>query len=148
MTEQPEVHALVYASRAVGGIRNGDLEQILVDASLHNRMHSVTGALLYDGFRFFQYIEGPLEGLEAVFERIKLSTKHAHIDVLFTGRIAERHFWNWSMACRHANASLIQRLEASRWTERAHSHLLENAEDNDGLRLLSHFWHSDPPPAS
>lgn len=147
MTEQTEVNALVYASRVVGGIGNADLEQILVDASVHNRMHSVTGALLYDGFRFFQYIEGPLEGLAAVFERIKQSRKHADIDVLFTGRIAERHFWNWSMACQHADASLIQRLEASRWTERAHAHLLEDAEENEGLRLLSDFWHSDPPPA-
>jgi hypothetical protein len=148
MTEQTQVHALVYASRAVAGIRNADLEQILVDASVHNRMHSVTGALLYDGFRFFQYIEGPLEGLDAVFERIKLSCKHADIDVLFNGSVAERHFWNWSMACRHAEASLIQRLEASRWTERAHSHLLDSSEENGGLRLLSDFWHSDPPPAS
>lgn len=143
-TESQSLHALVYTSSSVG-LSNADLERLLVDASLHNRIHSVTGALLYDGRKFLQYIEGPSNGLERVFARIQSSSKHAGLEVLFQGGIAERHFWNWSMACRHAEASMIQRLEGTRWTERAHPHLLDEADTNAGLRLLSDFWLIDPP---
>ena len=145
MTDSNNIHALVYTSSAAGGLANTDLERILVDASIHNRQHDVTGALLYDGARFLQYIEGPQAGLDAVFARINASSKHAGVATLVTGAIAERHFWNWSMACRHADASMIQRLESARWTERAHPHLLDGAQTNEGLQLLSAFWHADPP---
>jgi hypothetical protein len=39
----------------------------------------VTGALLVDGQRFFQYIEGPPDGLEAVRRRIHDSRSHAAV---------------------------------------------------------------------
>lgn len=145
MTDPTALHALVYTSRAAGGLSNADLERILIDASIHNRQQDVTGALLYDGARFLQYLEGPQAGLDNVFARIDASSKHAGIEVLVTGAIAERHFWNWSMACRHADASVIQRLESARWSERAHPHLLDGAQSNTGLQVLSAFWHADPP---
>lgn len=147
MTHSTPIHALVYASRAAGALSNAYLERILVDASIHNRQHDVTGALLYDGVRFLQYIEGPPAGLAAAFARIQAASKHTGIQVLVQGAIAQRHFWNWSMACRHADASLIQRLESARWTERAHPHLLDDGQANEGLQLLSTFWNADPPAA-
>ncbi|MEG2803155.1 BLUF domain-containing protein [Stenotrophomonas sp.] len=146
MTQSSAIHALAYTSRAVGGLTNADLERILVDASITNRAHDVTGALLYDGFRFLQYIEGPEAGLQAVLARIEAARSHAGIEMLVNGPVPERHFWNWSMACRHAQASMIQRLERARWTERAHPHLLDQGEVNEGLALLSAFWQQDPPP--
>lgn len=143
--QSQELQALVYRSASVGGLSNSDLERLLVDAVVHNRTHSVTGALLYDGQRFFQYIEGPIDGLTRVMARIEASTKHSRVEILFRGPIAERHFWNWSMACRHADASLVQRLEEARWTERAYPHLLEDGSTNSGLTMLSEFWHVDSP---
>ncbi|OUL17036.1 hypothetical protein B0X78_02410, partial [bacterium AM6] len=95
--------------------------------------------------RFLQYIEGPAEGLGRVLSRIERARKHSGLEVLFRGGIGERHFWNWSMACRHADASLVQCLEGARWTERAHPHLLDEANANSGLRMLSDFWRLDPP---
>lgn len=144
-SQSQELHALVYRSKSVGDLTNPDLERLLVDAIVHNRTHSVTGALLYDGHRFFQYIEGPVDGIALVMARIEAASKHAGIEILFRGAIAERHFWNWSMACRHADASLVQRLEEARWTQRAYPHLLEEGGTNSGLSMLSEFWHVDSP---
>ncbi len=78
---------------------NADLERTLVDASIHNRQHGVTGVLLYDGVRSLQYFEGPPAGLEAGSARIQAASKHTGIQVLVQGAIAQRHFWSWSMAC-------------------------------------------------
>lgn len=146
--QSPKLQALVYRSSSIGGLTNPEIERLMVDAVIHNRTHSVTGALLYDGRRFFQYIEGPADGLARVLARIEASRRHSGIEILFRGEILERHFWNWSMACRHADASVVQRLEEARWTERAHPHLLDDAHANSGLRMLSDFWHIDPPASS
>lgn len=139
------LQALVYRSVSTGSLANAELDRLLVDATVHNRMYNVTGALLYDGYRFLQYIEGPLDSLARVLERIESSAKHASLQVLFRGEISQRHFWNWSMACRHADASMVQRLEGARWTERAHPNLLDEQDGNAGLRMLSDFWQIDPP---
>ena len=145
MTENFPVHALVYISQSAYGLSNLDLEEILVDASAQNRLADVTGALLYDGLSFLQYIEGPAAGIASVLARIQRSRRHANLRVLADGGVAQRYFWNWSMACRHADASMIQRLEAARWGDRAHPHLREDSAHNDGLRLLSEFWAAAPP---
>lgn len=145
MTEPFPIHALVYVSQSAYGLTNLDLEEILVDASAQNRLVNVTGALLYDGLSFLQYIEGPAVGIASVLARIQRSRRHANLRVLAEGEVTQRYFWNWSMACRHADASMIQRLEAARWNDRAHPHLLEDSARNDGLRLLSEFWAAEPP---
>ena len=113
MTDSTPIFALAYASRSSSDLQNADLEAILVDASAQNRIADVTGVLLYDGTSFLQYLEGPDEGVASVFDRIKRSSRHADIRVLFSGEVSERYFWNWSMACQHADASLIQRIEAA-----------------------------------
>lgn len=143
--EEQALQALVYRSVSTGTHTNVELDRLLVDATVHNRMNSVTGALLYDGHRFLQYIEGPADSLARVLARIENSRKHAGLQVLFRGGVRQRHFWNWSMACRHADASLVQRLEGARWTERAHPHLLDESDGNAGLGMLSDFWQLDPP---
>jgi hypothetical protein len=146
MTDSTPIFALAYASRSSSDLQNADLEAILVDASAQNRIADVTGVLLYDGTSFLQYLEGPDEGVASVFDRIKSSSRHADIRVLFSGEVSERYFWNWSMACQHADASLIQRIEAARWNERSHPYLEEDGENNPALRLLYEFWSVDAPP--
>lgn len=148
MTDSPPIYALAYASRSSSNLDNSDLEEILVDASAQNRMADVTGVLLYDGATFLQYLEGPEEGVASVFDRIKQSKRHADIRVLTSGEVPERYFWNWSMACQHADASMIQKIEAARWSERSHPFLEEDAEHNPGLRLLAEFWSVQAPPTT
>ncbi|QHB71791.1 BLUF domain-containing protein [Stenotrophomonas sp. 364] len=142
MIETSNIYALAYSSRCSADVLNSDLDEILVDASAHNRMADVTGVLLFDGVNFLQYLEGPEEAVASVFDRIKSSKRHKDIRVLTSGEVPERYFWNWSMACAHADASMIQRIEAARWGERTHPHLEVDGEQNPGLRLLADFWSS------
>jgi hypothetical protein len=61
------------------GLSDETLRQIVSDSAAFNRRVDVTGALLVDGQRFFQYIEGPPDGLEAVRRRIHDSRSHAAV---------------------------------------------------------------------
>ena len=100
---------------------------------------------MFDGLAFLQYIEGPQPAIATVFARVEASRRHSDIRVLARGQVDARYFTRWSMACRHVDASMIQRLEALRWTDRAHPRLLAGSEANSGLGLLHAFWVQDPP---
>lgn len=145
MPDHSPLHALVYISRSALGLTNAELEDILAASSARNRSLDVTGALLFDGLAFLQYIEGPQPAIATVFARVEASRRHSDIRVLARGQVDARYFTRWSMACRHVDASMIQRLEASRWTDRAHPRLLAGSEANSGLGLLHAFWVQDPP---
>lgn len=65
------LHAFAYSSHMSAGLSDETLRQIVSGSAAFNRRVDVTGALLVDGQRFFQYIEGPPDGLEAVRRRIQ-----------------------------------------------------------------------------
>lgn len=136
--------AIVYTSKAYPGISAAELDDILVDAMARNRLVDVTGALLFDGHYFLQYLEGPKAGVDAAFERIRASSRHTAVRELYRSEVDERYFWKWTMACKHVNASVIQKLEAARWEERLMPHLAHDSQLHDGLGLLRTFWSDGP----
>ena len=73
------LHAFAYSSRMSAGLSNQALHQIVSQSATFNRRVDVTGALIVDGQRFFQYIEGPPDALEAVKRRIHDSRSHAAV---------------------------------------------------------------------
>lgn len=134
------LHALVYVSHAAGVLDNAYLDSILVDATTLNGVAEVTGVLLFDGERFLQYMEGSEAAVGAAFLRVQRSRRHLGIRVLMQGAVAQRYFGKWSMACRHADASILQRIERARWDTRVAPQLDADSEDNHGLALLQAFW--------
>ena len=74
--------AVAYVSTAVAGRTPADLDRLLIDARAHNRMEGVTGVLLHDGHRFFQYFEGPPAGVEKIYARIRDSRMHVGLQEL------------------------------------------------------------------
>lgn len=140
MTDPIPLHALVYVSHALGALDNAYLDSIQVDATTLNRVAGITGVLLFDGQRFLQYMEGSEAALGAAFLRVQRSRRHGGIRVLMQGEVAQRCFGKWSMACRHADASILQRIERARWDARVLPHLDADGTGNDGLALLQAFW--------
>lgn len=136
----PPLHALVYVSHAAGKLDNAYLDSILVDALALNQVAKVTGVLLFDGERFLQYMEGPEAAVSAAFLRVQRSRRHSGIRVLMRGEVEQRYFSKWSMACRHADASILQRIERGRWESRMLPQMSADTSENDGLALLMQFW--------
>ncbi len=134
--------AVAYTSTAVAGLTPADLDHLLVDARARNRMEGVTGVLLYDGQRFFQYFEGPDAGVERIYARIRGSRMHVELDVLQDGPVQQLHFMQWHMGCTRTDGSVLLQLSSRQWQQQARylGEDLARAGDTPGLRGLLAFW--------
>jgi len=74
--------SLLYESRAKRPISDDGLEQLVGAAQSRNRREGVTGLLIYDEGRFLQWLEGPADGVERVWNSIRRDRRHGDITVL------------------------------------------------------------------
>jgi hypothetical protein len=88
---------LVYRSRAVQPLSSLDLYKLTLAAQSRNRAESITGLVLYDKDSFFQWLEGPAEGLERIMLSIRNDPRHTDIEVLDNQSADTRMFAEWSM---------------------------------------------------
>lgn len=91
------LHQLTYISTARPTLILADVEQILQTSRRNNERALVTGLLIFDGKRFLQALEGPLEAVEATFSRIALDQRHRALVRLSSRHSEVREFGNWSM---------------------------------------------------
>jgi Sensors of blue-light using FAD len=110
------LRAIAYVSRALPGLSAERLQAVVEDAARFNKMAGVTGVLLHDGDRFLQYIEGPPDGIDSVYERILQAGSHIDIVELARGRLGQRQFPYWSMRALPVEAMLLRQLSASDWS--------------------------------
>lgn len=120
------------------------LDELVLDAGAHNAMHGVTGVLLYDVWRFFQYFEGPEDGVRQVFKRIEASRTHRDLEVKFHGRTQGRYFPHWLMASRRAQPGTILQLGTTRW-QLAMRSLPHESEQPPAIQALVAFWNRAAP---
>src|SRR5918997_4465479 len=78
----PPLSTLVYRSRAVAPLPFEDLQHLTRTAQARNHREAVTGVLLHDDGRFFQWLEGPADGVERVMRSIRADPRHTDLDVL------------------------------------------------------------------
>lgn len=101
-THETDLFRLVYYSRnAIFGLDEevtSSVDAILSASQRNNAAVGVTGALMFtDGF-FAQVLEGTMDAVEQVFERIQLDERHAEVRLLSFTPVSERVFPNWAMA--------------------------------------------------
>ncbi|MBV9508357.1 MAG: BLUF domain-containing protein [Acidobacteriia bacterium] len=97
-----QLYRIVYCSR--NHIRGAapeverEVRNILLKARANNAAAGITGALLYNSGNFAQVLEGPVESIGRIFEKIQRDLRHSEVTVVENGRISERQFADWSMA--------------------------------------------------
>ena len=91
-----------YLSKAVDVFSDHDLDQLLTNCRRNNAAASVTGALLYHNCYFMQLIEGQLDAINAIYDRIQADPRHEVLSVLFEDEISARFFPDWTMGYRAA----------------------------------------------
>ena len=74
------------------------IAHILEASRRNNAAVGVTGGLLFSDGCFAQVLEGPMDCVESVFERIQCDPRHAEVTVLQAETIDKRDFPDWSMA--------------------------------------------------
>jgi Sensors of blue-light using FAD len=82
----PNVQFL-YVSRLAPGADFTVVNEIARAARHHNPGHGITGALLFDGERFCQLIEGPRAAVDALMQRIHADPRHTGVLTLHSGEL-------------------------------------------------------------
>jgi hypothetical protein len=73
------------------------VDDILATSRANNERDEITGALMFNAGCFAQVLEGPLDVVEAAFERIQQDDRHSEVSLLAMEPIIERSFPNWAM---------------------------------------------------
>jgi hypothetical protein len=91
------LYNIAYTSFSTQPFSGKDLMALLRKAQANNISHSVTEALIYRDGIFFQYIEGPRGGLDAVYKKIQSDSRHTSLTTFFEGSFQKRIFPDWDM---------------------------------------------------
>lgn len=131
--------AIAYVSTAVCRPMESELESLLADARSFNAKAGVTGALLLHEVTFFQYLEGPPEGVRSAYARVKAARMHEGIIELVDEPIAARHFPDWQMGFATAPQSLVLQLSQAQWR---HTRATFEGQPDlpQGIDVLMAFW--------
>lgn len=103
---------LTYRSRAVAPMSELELHRLLRAAQIRNRAEGITGLVIYDSGRFFQWLEGPAEGLARVWDSVSRDPRHTGIEVLGNQPTAERFFGDWDLKLSNRGAPAGAETEA------------------------------------
>ncbi len=90
-----------------------EVRSILASSRKNNVAVGITGALLFNRDMFAQVLEGPLEQVQATFERIQPDLRHTDVTVLENGFVEARDFPEWSMAFAGATEAHFAEFEGS-----------------------------------
>jgi len=99
---KPKIYQILYCSR--NRLQGKPVEiaaqvtTILQAARRNNLEAGVTGALLFNTVLFAQVLEGPLDHVEQIFEKIQCDSRPSDVTVLRSGIVEARFFAEWSMA--------------------------------------------------
>jgi hypothetical protein len=88
---------VVYRSRAVAPLPDQDLQHLIRSAQSRNQREAITGVVLYDNSHFFQWLEGPADGVARVMDSILGDARHTDLEVLTRRTAATRRFKDWDM---------------------------------------------------
>ena len=90
---------LMYASRAVSGLDQEEVNAILRHSRVNNAKDGVTGALCLcnQGRLFIQVLEGGRVAVSRRYGRIANDGRHTEVTLLSFDEISERRFAGWAM---------------------------------------------------
>lgn len=106
------VTQLIYASRPFG-FDDLVLMSVLASARRHNVREDITGALICREDLYLQLLEGPQDGVRAIYERIAKDNRHTDVRTLWSGETAARLFPEWAMRHDPAQSWMWTREEVS-----------------------------------
>ena len=91
--------ALVYVSQSTVSFDDAALEVLAAKASEKNGRLHITGYLNFNRTRttFFQYLEGPQQGVLDLMAEIERDERHRVVNVVQLGDIEQRLFPKWNM---------------------------------------------------
>lgn len=93
--------SLVYVSRASHDLTEEELLTILDKSRKNNTALGITGMLLYRDRVFIQALEGEVDKIKTLYEKIAQDTRHRDVKLVSRRPIRERTFQEWSMGFKN-----------------------------------------------
>lgn len=84
------------------------IEDFLFQVREKNKSLTITGILLLIQGKFVQYIEGPAEEIDKVYNSISKDKRHTDMILLDSGNLKKRQFKDWSMAYKEVGDKQIK----------------------------------------
>ncbi|WP_206240206.1 BLUF domain-containing protein [Novosphingobium terrae] len=88
------------------------VEDIVAKSIQRNASLQVTGALLFNGTRFVQFLEGPADGVAAIRQSILADSRHRNVTTFMTEQQSCRIFSNWSLAYVGPSVFISDKIES------------------------------------
>jgi serine/threonine protein kinase len=113
----PEQEAVVlkrvsYISKFSRPLSREEITQLAADAAERNRSLGVTGMLMSSGGIFYQVLEGPVEAVDRLFQKIAADPRHKDVLVLTSQEeVEDRQFPSWAMKKVNLDEEAASRLE-------------------------------------
>ena len=96
------VYHLSYYSQSVGPMDHAELQELLQRARDSNRRQDISGIPIYNSGCFLQLIEGEMEKVDLLYDKIFTDPRHRDVQLIFRQFSAERIFKkNWYMLNRN-----------------------------------------------
>lgn len=107
-------HRWLYVSRCLLPPRWVDaaVADIVRVSRIRNESLGLTGALLFTGNRFAQYIEGTAAHVATVQASIERDARHGEVQTILNGRLEGRLFDDWSLAYSGPSLFLAAQVDA------------------------------------
>ncbi len=107
---QEQLSSVVYRSRAVSELSDYDLYELIQASQARNAREAITGLMLYDDGRFYQWLEGPPRNVTRLMNTIATDNRHTDIEILSDKVTTTRQFGDWKMRLATRGARSIHSL--------------------------------------
>jgi hypothetical protein len=97
------LQSILYVSVTNKDYSDKEIDKLLVQFRTNNKVHDITGMMLYYNRNVIQYIEGPHEKIYILFNNIVKDDRHYHVIKLHSESLENRQFPNWDMGYKRVD---------------------------------------------
>lgn len=97
------LHSILYVSVTNKDYSDKELDKLLVEFRTNNKVHDITGVMLYYNRNVIQYIEGISEKIYILFNNLIKDNRHYNVIKLHSETISTRKFPEWDMGYKRVN---------------------------------------------
>ncbi len=88
---------VIYTSKTSTSLSKIALNALIVKSRHNNKENLITGILLHINGVFLQYIEGPEDKIDQLYQKIKEDDRHKDLKILESGLRETRKYNEWQM---------------------------------------------------
>ncbi|ETS63445.1 hypothetical protein PaG_01729 [Moesziomyces aphidis] len=133
--EEDDLIQMVYTSSARSRHMSTDEVKSILRASRSNNSRlGITGLLLYRDGTFAQFLEGPADAVDALYDSIERDPRHHGVIRVLRQHVTKRDFKQWSMAFR--DLDMIRRRSPSAESDEVGDEISPEDQVNEGFSQL------------